>query len=432
MLISRWRLHYVIVLSVCVLSLLTMASPLALAKVKITVFAHGSPGVWEYNDLIPAASRFMAENPDIEVELVKGPTQWYDYIPQVLIRLATNTDIDIITPQPHWGGFLSVIDSVADLMPYMTKENLKPADFLPGTIDAYYYNGKITGLPIAVVLRGNIYNKLMLDEAGFVPPAFDKWTWETVQEVGRKLTVNRSGGVTPDIAGVDVGGDVRSLLLFPLAYQAGGMFFDSWVNPTKSLINTAPVRTALQYFMGFYQQGHAFTNRRFFSGQAAYSMDASLVSWEYIEQRLGHREIQFIPAARGPVRGGFQLGVQGMQMVSTSKHPEAAWRFIHYMATSLDEVKIKYSKVQREPSAYLRALPLFFDIKDQIPSFDAWMAIANHPDNTPRYSLKSVEIETYMQNQLIAVRKGEKPLAVAIEEMHPVVQNMLTESQKNK
>ncbi len=429
MLTGKRQMCFIITLLVCLV--MTVSTAVA-AKSKVTVFAHGAAGMWEYNDLVDAAARFMEKNPDIEIELIKGASGAPEYISQVLLRIASNSDMDIITPQPSWDGFLTTIDSTADLSPYMAKDGLKPADFLAGTIDSYYYKGKITGLPIAVVLRGNVYNKRMFDEAGFVPPAVDKWTWDTVQEVGRKLTVNRSGGPVPDIAGVDVGGDVRTLMFYPLATQAGGMFFDSFTNPTKSLINSGPVRTALQYFMSFYQQGHAFTNRRFYSKQAAYSMDAALVTWEYIERQLGHRDIQFIPAARGPVKGGFQLGVQGLQMMSTAKNPEAAWRFINYMATSLDEVRIKYAKVQREPSAYLKALPLFFNIRDDVPVFDAWLAIANHPDNTPRYSLRSTEVGTYMQNTLIAVRQGTKALEAAIEEMHPVVQAMLTESQVSK
>ncbi|HHW11258.1 MAG TPA: extracellular solute-binding protein [Firmicutes bacterium] len=418
------------ILIICLVMVLTTTA--VTAKAKITVFYHGAAGLWEYNDLIDATQRFMDLNPDIEVELIRGASGWQEYIPQVLLHIASGSDIDIITPQPHWGGFISLLDSVADLSPYMEKDGLKPSDFLAGSIDAYNYNGKITGLPIAVVLRGHVYNKRMLDEAGFVPPAIDEWTWDTVIEVGRKLTIRRSGEAIPSIAGVDVGGDVRPLIFFPLATQAGGMFFDRFINPTQSLINTAPVRTALQYFMSFYQNGYSFTNRRFYNKQAAYSMDAPLVTLDYIEQRLGHTDIQFIPAAKGPVKGGFQIGVQGLQMLSSSKNPEAAWRYISYMATSLEEVRIKYSKTQREPSAYLKALPLFFNLADQVPCFEAWLAIANHPDNTPRYSLKSAEIETYLTDILTSVMKGEKALNAAIEEMHTAVQVMLDESHKIK
>jgi len=108
--------------------------------------------------------------------------------------------------------------------------------------------------------------------------------------------------------------------------------------------------------------------------------------------------------------------------MATSGHPEEAWRLIKYLATSLDEVRERYRRGQNEPSELVRALPLYHDIRDRIPSFDGWMEIASDPDNTPRYSLRSREIEPLIERTLTNVINRQLPLQSALNELHRLVQ----------
>ncbi len=404
----------------CTFLAVALLSSVAFGKVTLTFFPHGAPAMYDAHDLENAVKRFEALNPDIEIEIIKGASGNWDYMEQVLLRLASGLSVDIITPQPHW--FLSTIDHVADLTPYMQRDGVATSDFVPGTIDAYMIDGKITGLPLAAVLRGSMYNARMLDEAGYNPPAPGEWTWDTVRDIGQKLTTDRDGDGTPEVYGVDAGGRVRALILFPLATQAGGMFFDTFTDPRESLIDSPAVHTALEYFVSFYQTNQTSPSARVLTNTAAYSMDAFLMMKGDIERQLGHEDVVFIPAPRGPVRGGFQQGAQGLQMMSSTEHPEEAWRFIKYMATTVAEVEERYRLGQREPSALVAALPLYEDLSDEITSFDNWMKIVSDPDNTPRYSIRSRNVEPLIEQMLTRVANNELPLESAIAELDRLVQ----------
>lgn len=410
-----------------VLAFLVKALPgAAVAKVTLAFFPHGATAMYDAHDLENAVRRFEAQNPRIEVDLIKGAATNWDYMEQVLLRLASGLPVDLITPQPHW--FLSTIEHVADLTPFMERDGVAVSDFLPGTIDAYIIDGKVTGLPLAAVLRGSAYNARLLNEAGFGAPPADQWTWDTVRELGQKLTVDRDGDGVPDVYGVDAGGRVRTLIFFPLAAQAGGLFFDRYTDPTKSLFATEEARVALEYFVSFYLNNQTAVNARLLSNNAAYTMDAYLMPQGQLERSLGHHDVVFIPAPRGPVRGGFQQGAQGVQMLASSRHPEEAWQLVKYLATTVSEVEERYRRGQREPSALVAALPLLEAIADEIPSFENWMMIASHPDNTPRYSLRSREVEPLIEGILTQVTSGAQPLESALGEIDRLVQAKLDES----
>jgi|LSQX01.1.fsa_nt_gb ABC-type glycerol-3-phosphate transport system substrate-binding protein len=254
-------------------------------KTKVTFVPHGATAMYDAHDLENAVKRFEQLNPDVEVELIKAASSWQAYLEQILLRVASGLPTDVITPQPHWP--MATIRYVADLTPYMNRDGISVKDFLPGSIDAYFYDGKITGLPLAVVLRGSVYNARLLREAGYQPPANDKWTWDTVRDIGRKLTKDISGDGIPDVYGVHCGGPVRSPMVFPLATQAGGLFFDRFVDPDRSLFDTEPARIALEYFVSFYEQNQTATNISFLRGQAVYSMDGYPMPHGQIESQLG-------------------------------------------------------------------------------------------------------------------------------------------------
>jgi len=50
------------------------------------------------------------------------------------------------------------------------------------------------------------------------------------------------------------------------------------------------------------------------------------------------------------------------------------------------------------------------------------MAMAAHPDNTPRYSIRSREIEPLIERMLTSVVQRTQPLQSVIAELHRLVQ----------
>ena len=62
----------------------------------------------------------------------------------------------------------------------------------PAIKELYAYDQKSYGLPYFQDVIGLFFNKKLFDEAG-IPYPDETWTWETVEEVGRKLTDNKNG-----------------------------------------------------------------------------------------------------------------------------------------------------------------------------------------------------------------------------------------------
>ncbi len=422
---KNYRSRCKIVVMISTLLTMLFAANTMEASTKIVFYALGQTAFYVEHDLEQGVARFEAKHPNIDVELIKG-VNVNDYIDKVSVLLASGTQLDIMSPPPQW--FLSTRNFSADLAPFMARDNIKISDFLPGTGDFFLHGNKILGLPLTAVLRGNGYNKRLFAEAGYQPPGNNAWTWAAVTDMAKKLTRMNSATGQPEIYGLDSGGRVRPLLLFPLAAQAGGLFFNRHVDPDKATLDSPASVTALRYYMNFYEQGYTSARAKFVNGNAAYTMDGYPMAQGSLEKSLGHNDVQFIPAAKGPVKGGFQIGVTGVQMVSTSQHQAEAWEFIKYLVTSEEEVAERYKVGQRQPSAWAKALPLFFRLANDFISFQAWVDVAADPDNERRMSFRSVEIEPLIERELTRVANREKPLLTVLEDLNRQVQALLDEA----
>lgn len=108
---------------------------------------------------------------------------------------------DIIGPVGIRGrnGFKGVF---LDLAPFIEKTKYDLSGYDPALVDFYQEGaqGQI-GIPFAVFPSAILYNKDLFDEAGLAYPPhkvgekYDgkDWTWDTLAEIGRKLTVDKNG-----------------------------------------------------------------------------------------------------------------------------------------------------------------------------------------------------------------------------------------------
>jgi multiple sugar transport system substrate-binding protein len=116
-------------------------------------------------------------------------------------QIAAGSPPDIIGPV-GFRGFYSYGNQLLDLAPYIASSGFDTSDLDPALLEAYAegFGGQV-GIPFAIYPSFIYYNKDLFDEAGLpYPPSkvgepYDgkEWNWDTLSELARKLTVDKSG-----------------------------------------------------------------------------------------------------------------------------------------------------------------------------------------------------------------------------------------------
>ena len=116
-------------------------------------------------------------------------------------QIAAGNPPDIIGPV-GFRGFYSYGDQLLDLQPFIEKTNYDLSDIDPAILAAYKegFGGQV-GIPFAIYPSFLYYNKDLFKEAGVPEPPhkvgeqYDgkDWTWETLTELAKKLTVDKAG-----------------------------------------------------------------------------------------------------------------------------------------------------------------------------------------------------------------------------------------------
>ncbi|HEV8546314.1 MAG TPA: sugar ABC transporter substrate-binding protein [Candidatus Limnocylindrales bacterium] len=146
----------------------------------------------------PKGPDYVAGNSDIVLSLeIYRNAVAYDTL---ATQIATNNAPDIIGPIGV-RALQSFGDQLLDLKPYIDKASIDLSEIPQGLIDVYNIGGKQIGIPMAVYPSFIYYNKTLFKEAGLAEPPHkvgDKydgkdWTWATVAELAKKLTVDTNG-----------------------------------------------------------------------------------------------------------------------------------------------------------------------------------------------------------------------------------------------
>ncbi len=116
-------------------------------------------------------------------------------------QIAAGNPPDIIGPV-GFRGFYSYGDQLLDLAPHMARANFDTSDMDPAILKAYSegFGGQV-GIPFAIYPSFIYYNKDLFDEAGLPYPPHKvgeqyqgkEWNWDTLTELAKKLTVDKSG-----------------------------------------------------------------------------------------------------------------------------------------------------------------------------------------------------------------------------------------------
>ncbi len=191
---------------------------------------------------------FERQNPGIRVNTVFGGNYEENQAKVVAaIKAGNPPDTAILLSQQLYT--LLSLDAIEPFDPYLAKDpELKRAvqDFFPAFMMNSTLDGKVYSLPFQRSTPILYYNKEAFREAG-LDPERPPTTWDELVEYAKRLTKRDAQGRVVRY-GVAIPTEDRSTwLLEGLGIQAGGLLYDPAGRGCKVLVDTEPVRKAMQF-----------------------------------------------------------------------------------------------------------------------------------------------------------------------------------------
>ncbi|WP_035258766.1 ABC transporter substrate-binding protein [Actibacterium mucosum] len=274
-----------------------------------------------------AVDRFMAENPDIKVEVTTIP--YPEYQQRLLTAVQGGNAPDIATLDQIWVAAFAEAGAVADLSEAAAGAGLSRDQFFGGAWDSASYNDGLYGIPFNVdVWQFNFYNKDLLDAAGVSPS--DLTTFEGLRAASEKLTGDGKFGI--GLFGHR--GEDTVVVMNSFIFSNGGAVLD---DAGACALNAAPAVEAMEYVQdlaqfapeGILNANSGNMRELFLNGSLAIefwpaleqpTLQKSDINWGFVNGTAG---------ASGKGVGTF--GGWNLAVFESSAQQEAAWKFIEFM-----------------------------------------------------------------------------------------------------
>ena len=275
---------------------------------------------------------FMEKNPDIIVKIENVP--YMEYWSKLLTMSAAGAAPDVIFMESTRLPSFVEKDNLMSIDELVAKDkDINLNDFYPVALNMSKYKEKLFGLPNDLAIICLYYNKDAFDKAGIAYPK-PGWTWDDMVRMGKKLTIDKNNDGTPDQYGLThYSWDIA-------IYQSGGDVVDDVLNPKRSTFSTPAVKTALMFCRDLafkhkiapppVQQQYRTTYEMFTSGYVAMTMDGHWMVPNYRTISSFKWDVQILP--KGVKTAGLAYG-SCYSIPKGSKHPEAAWKLIKYLAS---------------------------------------------------------------------------------------------------
>lgn len=285
-----------------------------------------------YEELI---AEFEAANPDVNVELIHIPSAGdYEQNLATLIAAGAAPDVFFIN-NISLPGFAAQ-GAFMPLERFATEEFLE--DFFPGHLDAFRHNGALMALPRDISNMVLFYNQDLFAAAG-VPEPTEGWTRDDFLAAAQALTQDTDGDGTIDQFGF--GYSTFYLFWQPWVWSNGGRFFSD--DFSQLTLNQGAALEGLEFYVGLRcgvnvaptgaQAAERSAASMFADGDAAMIVDGR---WR-VAPLLANPAVDFawdvahFPA--GPAGSVIDVDGSGWGISSTSRAPEAAWRFIEHVSS---------------------------------------------------------------------------------------------------
>ena len=295
-------------------------------------------------------------------------------------------------------------------------------DIIPFARDGMIYKGHWYGLPYASEWKSFVYNDKMLKEAGYTE--FPK-TWNEVVKYSQKL--QKMGIVHYATAFSWAQKECLTCDFVALTASFGGKFFDKNLNP---LFNKGGAVKALQWMVDSIYKYKIVdpasimwtednVNAAMQAGDIAYQL-----SWGYPLVRLndpqkssivGQAKIGLMPSFDG--KHPYTVsGPMGWAISYGTRHPEAAWEFLKFIAGSKGS---KVAAIQEGIFSGWKSVINDPEVQAKVPGLNDMAKQSNYIVNRPRvpwYHEFSIKLVAELQKALTRQKTPQEALNDAVNE----------------
>jgi multiple sugar transport system substrate-binding protein len=309
------------------------AAPAAEGVTTITWAMWGDPAEIETHQRV--ADAFMAEHPEIRVEIASEP--WSDYFTKITTLWASG-DSSVI---PDVLFMSPVINRAADgvlenLDPYIEAAGYDLDDYWPALLEWSTYNGSVYGFPRDMSSEVLYYNQEIFDEAGLAYPD-ESWTWDDLLAAAEQLTIVEPNGRVARYALAMEGGKYSQWVA-----QNNGQILDDMRNPSECLLDEPAAVEAVQFFAEMMDNNYAMRPANlnqaggdsavFQSGQVAMIIqNASRIS-AFNAAEMPY-DVAVLPIPEGGKRTNSAAGAAWV-MSANADNKEAGWVFLQWLQST--------------------------------------------------------------------------------------------------
>jgi len=368
----------------------------------------------EGDQLQTLADDFMDENPDIRINIVRGPNA-ADSVENLYTTsfLLGDSPYDLVYSDVVWIPKFAAAGWLQDLSDRVSEDELE--EFLEADVSAGRYQGGLYRMPFRSAMGMLYYRTDLLEEIGAEPPN----TYEELIAASEAIQEQTDVPWGYVWQGLQYEGLITNFVEIISGY--GGF----WVDPDTFEVglDQPPAIQAVEFMKTVIQQGitpPGVTNfleedslRVFENGNAAF-----LRNWPYVWAEANKEEspvqgkIALKPMVHAPDENPAAcLGGWGFGISATTPHPEEAWQVVEYF-TSREAVKQFVMEYAYVPSH--RALFNDADILDRYPHYQQLLEVAE--TTVPRPPIgQYAQLSDILQRYLSAAITDQMPPKVAME-----------------
>lgn len=299
-----------------------------------TVIQYASWGSKSEVDILkPLLVEFEMENPDLKVEFMHIPQ---NYFQKIHLLFASNTAPDVIFINnlylPLYGN-AGVLENLDD---YGINQN----DFYQKSLEALSWKGKLYAVPRDVSNLVIYYNKELFKSANISYPK-ENWTMEEFLNTAKKLTKR------PNIFGISFEED--SLFYLPYLMSGGGGILSD--DLSREIIQDSSSQSGLKFYANLRKKYHvaptksesasATMAQMFLQGKLAMHLSGRWLVPKYREEAVFEWDI--VPFPKGASGSIVPLDASGWAISKNSKHKPEAFRLIKFLSSKTSIEKLAES-----------------------------------------------------------------------------------------
>ncbi|HEU4741899.1 MAG TPA: sugar ABC transporter substrate-binding protein [Meiothermus sp.] len=376
---------------------LLLASGLAKTPINYFSFTTDQNHVKDLEALIAA---FEKENPDLEVKYTTAPFD--SYFTKLQTNLAAGQAPDVF--ELNYENFVTFASrgTLLALDPYLRQDRTLNNAFYPAALNAFRHGNAQYGLPITFSTVVLFYNKDLFDKAGVAYPAAS-WTWKDVMSAAQKISnpAQRVWGVYQP---------VQFWEFYKVARQAGGGL---QVGPSVQ-IDTPANREALRYLVDKVrlkvmpsdaEMSGVSNEDLFLNGQLG-----MLYSGIWMFDKFSQAKFKWdIAVEPGGARKATHFFSNAAVVTRASKNPEAAWKWVRFLAAHPATVKTRIDRAWELPALSLGQRALFDAyLKKPLPANREAVFDSLQYAVTPPVVENQSQLQDIINQELEAARLGTK------------------------